>query len=167
MWSIKFLRWCFIARRFTKLLRKWENFFSKDAVFQRFSEYRLKYSNELDKILIKNFRENLRASNLKMRQDLIITLKNRKVYIGALSEFYPDNPIDDKYISFLPMQSGYRKDTDLSFVIVSDYRKKFIKALLQSDPEKRAILIANLLTPVIIDKNEIITLGSVAKEDED
>lgn len=52
---------------------------------------------------------------------LMLTLRNRKVYIGRPYRVFPDDSRRDKWVGFFPWQSGYRKEADLALEITTDY----------------------------------------------
>ena len=63
---------------------------------------------------------------------VLLTLSNRKVYIGAIvSSFDPVN--DRKYIEFLPMRSGYRTEDSLEMVLTTDYTDVYAM-MIRDDP---------------------------------
>ena len=81
--------------------------------------------NPLDSLLYQsienhqNFKEDF--SNIKL---IMITMNDRKVYIGLVVGFGKDNDvfsIDNETFFFLPVKSGYRNKYDLRVCITTDY----------------------------------------------
>ena len=111
---------------------------------------KMRYDNSsiIDKMLI--------DSNISPEDThLIITMKNRKVYVGVLYNFTADKPLDKTHIPIIPLKSGYRDDKTLKFELKEDYQK-IISELCEQDDSKK---IEELLTPIVIDKNEILTMA--------
>lgn len=70
--------------------------------------------NRLDRLLYKA---------KQTRTPLMVTLKNRKVYIGIVLGFQEYSPRNEKrYLSLLPIESGYRESVTLAYEKVEDYR---------------------------------------------
>ena len=67
---------------------------------------------------------------------LLLTLSNRKVYVGwarTVSDWNNPNP-DKQYVYFLPFMSGFRRQNSLDMKITKDYIKPYV-ALKKESPE--------------------------------
>lgn len=123
-------RACFYFKKYTSnLLDK------KDEYNDYKVRLRRHHSTDLEKFLL---------DSLSSRTPLIFSLNNRKIYIGFLYSFDPNIPWDKTTLQILPIVSGFRNESDLTFSVSYDNSKNIGDGIV---------------TPLFIKKSEIITVA--------